>query len=195
MEERTGIVTMKGDPLTLVGDELKVGDPAPDCELLDNELSPVKLSSFRGKVCIISSVPSLDTPVCDVETRRFKFARAGHDPVVLFNERRTPPLQVLDSKGMALGMDAGPIFEQTIEELEIQLQAADIVLQYTDGVTEAMNEASEQFGHERLYEVLEAHGRHEVEYVMWKIEKALEAFRGGQPRTDDLTMVGFKVQG
>jgi thioredoxin-dependent peroxiredoxin len=71
MEERTDIITMKGNPLTLIGKELKVGDLAPDVEVLDNNLSPVKLSSFRGKICVISSVPSLDTPVCDMETRRF----------------------------------------------------------------------------------------------------------------------------
>ena len=71
MEERGGIITMKGNPLTLVGKELKAADPAPDFEALDNDLSPVNLSSFRGKVCVISSVPSLDTPVCDMETRRF----------------------------------------------------------------------------------------------------------------------------
>ncbi len=71
MEERTGIITINGDPLTLVGNELKEGEKAPDFELLDNDLLPVKLSSFRGKVIIISSVPSLDTPVCDMETRRF----------------------------------------------------------------------------------------------------------------------------
>jgi thiol peroxidase len=71
MKERTGIVTMKGNPLTLIGKEVKVGDSPPDLEVLDNDLSPVKLSSFRGKVCVISSVPSLDTPVCDMETRRF----------------------------------------------------------------------------------------------------------------------------
>jgi thiol peroxidase len=71
MEERTDIITMKGNPLTLIGKELKVGDLAPDFEVLDNNLSPVKLSSFRGKICVISSVPSLDTPVCDMETRRF----------------------------------------------------------------------------------------------------------------------------
>ncbi len=71
MEERVGIITMKGKPLTLVGQELKEGDPAPDFEVLDNGLSPVKLASFKGKVCVISSVPSLDTPVCDMETRRF----------------------------------------------------------------------------------------------------------------------------
>jgi thiol peroxidase len=71
MIERAGIITMKGNPLTLVGKELKVGDLAPDFEVLDNDLAPVQFSSFRGKICVISSVPSLDTPVCDMETRRF----------------------------------------------------------------------------------------------------------------------------
>ena len=71
MEERTDIITMKGSSLTLIGKELKVGNSAPEFEVLANDLSPVKLSSFRGKICIISSVPSLDTPVCDMETRRF----------------------------------------------------------------------------------------------------------------------------
>ena len=71
MEERAGVITMKGNPLTLVGKELKVGDPAPDFEVLDNDLTPVRLSSFKGKVCVVCSVPSLDTPVCDMETRRF----------------------------------------------------------------------------------------------------------------------------
>jgi len=71
MKERKGIVTIKGSPLTLLGDEVMVGDKAPDFEVIDNELSPVKFSSFLGKICILSSVPSLDTPVCDMETRRF----------------------------------------------------------------------------------------------------------------------------
>jgi len=77
MEERTGAVTMRGNPLTLLGSRIAVGDRAPDVELIDNELNPVKLSAFQGKVCILSSVPSLDTPVCDMETRRFNSEAAG----------------------------------------------------------------------------------------------------------------------
>lgn len=85
MKERTGIITMKGNPLTLLGNEVEVGDAAPDFEVLSNDLSPVKSSSFRGKVCIVSSVPSLDTPVCDAETRRFnqEAGRLGSDVTVL----------------------------------------------------------------------------------------------------------------
>jgi thioredoxin-dependent peroxiredoxin len=68
---------MKGNPLTLTGEELRLGEKAPDFEVLDNNLSPVRLSSFAGKVCLIASVPSLDTPVCDRETRRFNVEATG----------------------------------------------------------------------------------------------------------------------
>ncbi|MBS3919624.1 MAG: thiol peroxidase [Deltaproteobacteria bacterium] len=85
MKERTGIVTMRGNPLTLIGNDPKVGEIAPDFVTLDNNLSPVHFSSYRGKICILSSVPSLDTPVCDMETRRFneEASRLGPDVVIL----------------------------------------------------------------------------------------------------------------
>ena len=57
--------------MTLVGNEVKVGDNAPDFTVLDGDLSPVACSSVKGKVCILSIVPSLDTPTCDTQTRRF----------------------------------------------------------------------------------------------------------------------------
>jgi thiol peroxidase len=63
MGERIGIVTMKGNPVTLVGDEVTVGQKAPDFVAIDHNLAPVKFSSYRGKICILASVPSLDTPV------------------------------------------------------------------------------------------------------------------------------------
>jgi thiol peroxidase len=82
MEERTGLVTMKGNPVTLAGNALKAGDAAPDFEVTGNDMKPVRFSSFSGKVCIMSSVPSLDTPVCDMETRRFNKEAAGLGPDV-----------------------------------------------------------------------------------------------------------------
>jgi len=71
MSERKGIVTIGGNPLTLLGNAVTVGQKAPDFVALDNDLNPKALSDFAGKVLIIAAVPSLDTPVCDVETRRF----------------------------------------------------------------------------------------------------------------------------
>lgn len=69
--ERTGLVTFKGNPLTLVGTPVKVGDQAPDFTVLANDLSAKTLADYKGKVIIISSVPSLDTAVCDMATRHF----------------------------------------------------------------------------------------------------------------------------
>jgi len=74
MQERSGVVTMGGNPVTLTGTEVKIGDSAPDVEVLGNDLGPVKLSSYKGKVCVLSVVPSLDTPVCDMQTRKFNEA-------------------------------------------------------------------------------------------------------------------------
>lgn len=69
--ERTGVVTFKGSPLTLIGPEIRLGAQAPDFEVLGQDLSAVKSSDAKGKARIISAVPSVDTPVCDAQTRRF----------------------------------------------------------------------------------------------------------------------------
>lgn len=69
--ERTGIVTMKGNPLTLVGPELKAGDKAPDFTVVDQNLAPKTLSDYDGKFKVISVTPSLDTPVCDLQIQWF----------------------------------------------------------------------------------------------------------------------------
>lgn len=69
MAQRT--VTMKGNPLNLIGNEVKVGATAPDFEVTSNDLAPIKFSSFKGSACLVLSVPSLDTDVCSMETRRF----------------------------------------------------------------------------------------------------------------------------
>ncbi|MEG1910520.1 MAG: thiol peroxidase, partial [Bacteroidales bacterium] len=71
MEENKGMVTMMGNPLTLLGKLVKVGDVAPEFTALANDLQPVKLSDFKGKIKVISSIPSIDTGVCAMQTRRF----------------------------------------------------------------------------------------------------------------------------
>jgi thiol peroxidase len=69
--ERAGAATFKGNPLTLVGPEIKAGDKAPDFKVVDGGLNTVTLASSQGKTRIISVVPSIDTPVCDLQTKRF----------------------------------------------------------------------------------------------------------------------------
>ena len=85
MTEKPNAITLHGNPLTLIGDDITMGSTAPDATVLDNALEPVQLSDYRGKVVVISSVPSLDTPTCDLQTRRFnqEAANLGDDVVVL----------------------------------------------------------------------------------------------------------------
>ena len=69
--ERSGVITFKGNPLTLIGPEVKVGDAAPDFSAIDSSLEAVNLASSAGKVRLFSVVPSLDTPVCATQTKKF----------------------------------------------------------------------------------------------------------------------------
>lgn len=70
-QERPNAVTFKGNPITLIGPEIRAGDKAPDFTVIGGDLSPVTLASSKGKVRIISVIPSIDTPVCDAQTRKF----------------------------------------------------------------------------------------------------------------------------
>ncbi len=85
MEKRTGVVTFAGNPIALLGKEVKVGDKAPAFTLLDNGLGEKTLADYAGKVKVISVVPSLDTGVCDAQTRWFNqnVSKLGDNVVVL----------------------------------------------------------------------------------------------------------------
>ena len=85
MEKRTGVVTFKGNPITLLGPEIKVGAKAPDFTVLSTSLEPVKLSDFSGQVRIISVVPSVDTPVCSLQTRHFNQDAAQLEGVLILS--------------------------------------------------------------------------------------------------------------
>ena len=139
MIERPGLVTLKGNPFTLLGPELKVGEVAPDFVVTANDLSPVKLSDFKGKVCVISSVPSLDTPVCDTSTRRFnkEATEMGSDVVILTVSMDLPFAQarwcgaagvknvqtLSDYKDSAFGLAYGLL----IKELRLLARAAIVI--------------------------------------------------------------------
>ncbi|MCX7914536.1 MAG: redoxin domain-containing protein, partial [Thermodesulfovibrionales bacterium] len=83
--ERAGIISFKGNPLTLLGNPIKEGDRAPDFLVVDNSLNPKSLRDYSGKIKVISVTPSLDTPVCDLQARRFnsEAAKLSGDIVVL----------------------------------------------------------------------------------------------------------------
>jgi thiol peroxidase len=93
--ERSGIVTFAGNPLILLGTPVKPGDKAPDFAAVDKELKDVKLSDFAGKVKIVSVTPSLDTPVCDLQARKFnEEAQKLPDAVIVLNVSMDLPFAI-----------------------------------------------------------------------------------------------------
>lgn len=157
MEEHTGLATMRGKPLTLVGADVKIGQKAPDFVVIDNNLSPVSFASYHGKICIISSVISLDTPVCDIQTKKFneEASRLGPNVAILtmsmdlpFAQKRwcgaagVDRLQTLsDHRDASFGTSYGVL----IKELRLLARAIFLVdrrgvLQYKELVKEVTNE-------------------------------------------------------
>jgi len=157
MSERLGLVTMKGKALTLVGDEPAIGRKAPNFVAVDNSLTEVDLSAYRGKTCILSSVPSLDTPVCATETRKFneEASRLGADVVIVtismdlpFAQKRwcgaegISRIQTLsDHRDASFGLSYGVL----IKELRLLARAVHIVdgkgvLRYRQLVPEVASE-------------------------------------------------------
>jgi thiol peroxidase len=84
--ERKNVVTLKGNPVTLVGDEVKVGQKASDFKVLAHDLTERTLGDFKGKIKLIASVPSLDTPICDLQIKRFndEASNISKDVVIIF---------------------------------------------------------------------------------------------------------------
>ena len=152
MEKRTGVVTFAGGPITLVGPEVKVGQQAPDFTVLSNDLQPKTLKDYEGKVKVISVVPSLDTGVCDAQTRWF-----NQDVVVLTISMDLPFAQkrwcgaagvdkvvtLSDHKDASFGENYGFL----IEELRLLTRGVVVInkdnkvtyVEYVPEVTQAVN--------------------------------------------------------
>jgi len=161
MSDSKATVTFQGNPLTLTGNQLTAGQAAPDFEVLGNDLSGVKLTAFRGKVCVICTVPSLDTPVCDTEVRKFneQATSLGNDVNVLVISMDLPfaqsrwcgaagvkNVQTLSDHKKA---DFGKSYGVLIKELRLLARAVFVVdkkgiIRYIEVVEELTNEPDYQ---------------------------------------------------
>lgn len=157
MASKVGTVTLKGNPVTLVGKDVAVGDPAPAFSAVGNDLSPVSLADFKNQVIVLATVPSLDTPVCDMETRRFnnEAANLGADVAILTVSMDLPFAQsrwcgaagvdrlttLSDHKAAEVGAAYGVL----IEELRLLARAVFVIdrkgtIRYKEVVGEVANE-------------------------------------------------------
>lgn len=156
MEKRKNIVTFAGNPLTLLGTPVAVGSAAPDFTALATDLKPISLSTYKGKVVIISSIPSLDTSVCDLQTRRFN-EEAGKlkDVVVLTVSCDLPFAQarycgdkgienvktLSDHKDLSFGLQYGFVIE------ELRLLARGVIVIDQNGIVRYSQTVAETTEH------------------------------------------------
>lgn len=131
--------------------------------------------------------------ILDLDSRVFSFCRAGHEPpgIVHVADGRT---ELPNPRGIALGFDAGPIFDRRLEEKAVALGAGDILVFYTDGISEAMNEANEEFGQTRLLATVAQHRAQPAAAIAQAVEAAVAAFCGDTPAGDDRTLLIVRVR-
>ncbi|MFD2829078.1 thiol peroxidase [Corticicoccus populi] len=161
-------VTFKGNPITLRGTEVKVGDNAPDFKVLDNGLGEVTLKDYSGKKKLVSVVPSLDTGVCSKQTRKFNEDAAGVDNAVVLTISNDLPfaqkrwcadegidnaVTLSDHKDLSFGENYGTVME------ELRLQARSVfVIDENDKVTyvEYVPEGTDEPDYDKAVEALKA---------------------------------------
>lgn len=128
----------------------------------------------------------------NIQTRAFMYARAGLNPLIIYNPKRNPRLSVFETRSMSMGIDDGPIFDRTVEQRNLQLAAGDVLVQYTDGVVTAKNSAREEFGFERVRHIIEQYGHYEAEYLAWKIRRSVELWQDPEINDNDMTVVTMR---
>ncbi len=130
--------------------------------------------------------------IVDFQEQKLVLARAGHNHPLHFSAR-TSTASWLKPNGVGIGMKTNPGFEGLLEEIRVPLETGDVLVFYTDGVTEAMNPASEPFGYGRLEGMLAASSHLPAEGIKKELLKRLETFRRGRDFADDVTLVVAKI--
>lgn len=126
--------------------------------------------------------------ILDLIDRKLHYIRAGHNPPLLY-KAHSDEFVFLEGKGMGLGV----VEDIKLETRQIELAAGDILLLFTDGVTEAINPLREEFGVDRLYNLLREHQNSSAKGIIEKIEQEMAAFVSGEPQFDDITLMVIKV--
>ncbi|MCC7430393.1 SpoIIE family protein phosphatase [bacterium] len=127
------------------------------------------------------------------ETMEFCFARAGHCPLAYFSAEEQK-MELLIPKGLGLGLAKGILLEKITEEKTLKLKPNDVLVFYTDGISEAKNLKNEDYGDERLLKVIEKNVKESAEVIAYKIRSDVGVFIKGSPQYDDITLMVIKVK-
>ncbi|MBI2932266.1 MAG: PP2C family protein-serine/threonine phosphatase [Planctomycetes bacterium] len=129
----------------------------------------------------------------DPQTRLLSYARAGHNPPLLFNKKREPRHRKFDASGLMLGMSLGAVFDRAIRGENVQLESGDVLFFFTDGLEEAKNEKQQLFGLDRVTPILESEVDRPASFILGAVSFALDRFCGQCPQEDDITAICVKI--
>jgi len=130
--------------------------------------------------------------VLQIQKSMLTCVSAGHNPMVLWRKAANT-CHLVNTNGLALGIDKGPLFDQTVKEQRVQLFKGDRFVLYTDGVTESMNTKREQFGQNRFYLRVKQSAERSSSEFLSTLVKELEIHQGEAPQHDDITIVACRT--
>ena len=134
---------------------------------------------------------SLIYVVLENDSGKLRMARAGHDAPFIYRQS-TGSIEVIKPPGLAIGIDAGDVFERVTKDMEIEMQTGDCLLLHTDGVCEAVDEHDREFGLEKLESEFLSSAALGAETVVESIRNEVARFAGDQPQMDDITMIAIE---
>jgi hypothetical protein len=129
----------------------------------------------------------------DLKNNTLTFSRAGHNPLIVRKSVGNTP-ELLNPRGLAIGLERGTVFAATIEEKTVPIQPGDVFVFYTDGISESMNKNGEEFGEERLGQLINQHAQESAATLLDSITREITNFAGGANQHDDFTMVVVRVK-
>jgi sigma-B regulation protein RsbU (phosphoserine phosphatase) len=139
-----------------------------------------------------NSFVSMFYAVLDINEKTLTFARAGHNPGIMINQQDGSN-QELNTDGIALGLEQGKVFDQMLKEQTIELNSGDTLVFYTDGFTEAMNSAQEEYGEERFVDLISANRNQSAQKLINVLVQSVKEFSEEAPQHDDMTVVVIKI--
>jgi sigma-B regulation protein RsbU (phosphoserine phosphatase) len=161
------------------------------------EQSPARILAELNRVLSINLAEDMFITmlymVYNTRTRELRFARAGHDRPLLKRAGGGKP-EALDAPGIAIGLADSEIFDSAIKDASIQLASGDTVVVYTDGITEALNEQSLEWGADSLLETIETEASGGVDALIQAIRNRLARHVGAQQQSDDITLLALEIR-
>lgn len=131
--------------------------------------------------------------ILNIKNNSLKFVKAGHNYLIIYRAEKKE-CEIIKSKGTALGITKAERFNKILEEVNIKLQKNDIIVQYSDGVNESMNDKGEMYTNERLYENIKKYGELDAQGLVNKIDETVTLWAKNTPQSDDISIVAVKVE-